>query len=64
MYKNMINKNIIKEVVLEQNALFRKQIDYLQRDVDKSFLKTKKISVITGIRRCGKLTLLKQISKN
>lgn len=60
----MINKNIIKEVVVEQNALFRKQVDYLPRNVDENFLKTKKVSVITGIRRCGKSTLLKQISKN
>jgi hypothetical protein len=60
----MVNKNIIKEVVIEQNSLFKKQVDYLQRDVDISFLKTKKISIITGIRRCGKSTLLKQISKN
>jgi predicted AAA+ superfamily ATPase len=36
----------------------------LQRNVDNNFLKTKKVSVITGIRRCGKSTLLKQISKN
>jgi len=60
----MINKNIIKEVVLEQNSLFRKDVNYLERNIDESFLKTKKVFVITGIRRCGKSTLLKQISKN
>ena len=36
----MINKNIIKEVVLEQNSLFRKDFYYLKRNIDNSFLKT------------------------
>ncbi|MFA5000460.1 MAG: ATP-binding protein [Patescibacteria group bacterium] len=60
----MINKNIIKEVVLEQNFLFRKKGVYLKRGLAENSLKTKKIFIITGIRRSGKSTLLKQISQN
>ncbi len=60
----MTNKNIIKEVVFEQNALFRKKGVYLKRVLAENSLKTKKIFIITGIRRSGKSTLLKQISQN
>jgi predicted AAA+ superfamily ATPase len=58
----MINKSIIKEVVLEQNDLFRKKGIYLERAISDAALKTKKIFIITGIRRCGKSTLLKQLA--
>lgn len=58
----MINKNIIKEVVFEQNSQFRKKDIYLERFIRGDVLKTKKIFIITGIRRCGKSTLLKQLA--
>ena len=39
-----------------------KDEDIVKRAVPESLLKTQKIVVITGIRRCGKSTLLKEIS--
>jgi uncharacterized protein len=59
----MIEKSLLTEVVIEQNNLFRKDKNYLDRVIAENFVKTKKIMVIAGIRRCGKSTLLKQLSK-
>jgi len=59
-----MNKNTIKTVVLEQRKNFEKKLEIIRRSVLRSFVESKKISVISGIRRCGKSTLLKQIAKN
>jgi hypothetical protein len=59
-----MNKNIIREIVLDQRESFQKKESFVVREVLENFLKTKKIIVISGIRRSGKSTLLKQISKN
>ena len=60
-----MNKNILKSVILDQIQGFTNIPDFfVKRTVDKNFISSKKISVITGIRRSGKSTLLKQISKN
>jgi hypothetical protein len=58
-----MDKNLIKEIIIDQRALFEKR-EFVARDFPANFLTTKKISVISGIRRCGKSTLLRQISKN
>jgi len=58
-----MDKNLIKEIIIDQRALFEKK-QFVARDFPANFLTTKKISVISGIRRCGKSTLLRQISKN
>ena len=58
-----MDKNLIKEIIIDQRALFEKK-EFVPRDFPANFLITKKISVISGIRRCGKSTLLRQISKN
>lgn len=58
-----MDKNLIKEIIIDQRALFEKK-KFVARDFPDNFLTTKKISVISGIRRCGKSTLLRQISKN
>jgi len=64
----MMNKDILKEIVSEQAESFAKDKGafngdrVLTRAVAPEFLKTKKISIITGIRRCGKSTLMKQIA--
>ncbi|HRY60141.1 MAG TPA: ATP-binding protein [Patescibacteria group bacterium] len=59
-----LDKKIIEQVVLDQRKTFEKRFDYIPREVPKSFLENKKISVISGVRRSGKSTLLKQISQN
>lgn len=57
-----MDKNTIKLVVLEQRKNFEKKIEIVARKVPKGFVESKKISVVSGIRRSGKSTLLKQIS--
>lgn len=59
-----MDKNIIRNVVLDQRELFEKKASFVHRIIPPAFLETKKISVISGIRRSGKSTLLKQVSKN
>lgn len=59
-----MDKNTIKLVVLEQRKNFEKKLEIIARQVPKEFIESKKISVISGIRRSGKSTLLKQISRN
>ncbi|OGI27411.1 MAG: hypothetical protein A2359_01055 [Candidatus Moranbacteria bacterium RIFOXYB1_FULL_43_19] len=59
-----MDKNIIKNTVLDQRESFEKKGDFVERDVPKGFLSSKKIGVISGIRRSGKSTLLKQVAKN
>jgi len=57
-----MEKTIIKQTILEQREFFEREEDIVKRAVPESLLKTQKIVVITGIRRCGKSTLLKEIS--
>lgn len=59
-----MDKNIIKETILDQRELFEKKGDFIARIFPREFLTAKKISVISGIRRSGKSTLLHQISQN
>lgn len=59
-----MDKSIIKLVAIEQRKNFEKEIEIVPRKVEKVFVDSKKISVISGIRRSGKSTLLRQIAKN
>lgn len=59
-----MDKNTIKSVVIEQRKNFEKKLEIISRELPKGFLEAKKVGVISGIRRSGKSTLLKQISKN
>jgi predicted AAA+ superfamily ATPase len=59
-----MEKTIIKQTILEQKEIFEREEDIVKRDIPEYLLKTPKIVVITGIRRCGKSTLLKEISGN
>lgn len=58
-----MNKNIIRDVILDQRESFEKKADFVLRNVPKNFLTSPKISVVSGIRRSGKSTLLKQVAK-
>lgn len=57
-----MDKNLLKEIILEQAESFKDKKDIIYREIGASFLKSKKISIITGIRRAGKSTLMKQIA--
>lgn len=59
-----MDKNTIKLVALEQRKNFEKKLEIVERKIPKGFVKSPKISVISGIRRSGKSTLLKQISRS
>ncbi len=59
-----MEKNKLKEVLQDQQALFDKVNDLIEREVSlKDSMKGNEIVIITGIRRCGKSSLLKLISK-
>ena len=59
-----MDKNIIKLAVIEQRKIFEKKMEIIKRNIPSDFLETRKISVISGIRRSGKSTLLKEIAQN
>lgn len=58
-------RNLLERVIADQQYFFRSKKPGITRSValDK-ILKSKQIVVITGVRRCGKSTLLKQIAEN
>lgn len=54
----------IEEIMLDQAFVFKAKESGMEREIDfEKFLKTKQITVISGVRRSGKSTLLRQISK-
>lgn len=60
----MLNLTLLEEVVNDQMEDFKKKDIGIIRDVDFSkYEKTRQITVISGIRRSGKSTLLAQFSK-
>ena len=59
-----MEKNKIKEVLQDQQGMFDKINNLIEREVSlKDYMKGNEIVIITGIRRCGKSSLLKIISK-
>lgn len=60
----MMNKTILKEIASEQAINFKSKKNIIKRDLPENFIKNKKVSIISGVRRSGKSTLLKQISEN
>ncbi len=60
----MKNLTLLEDVALDQFDNFVKKESGTERDIDfGKYLKTKQIVVISGIRRAGKSTLLRQFSK-
>lgn len=60
----MINMSLLEEVVNDQLEYFRKKDTGTARRIDfDKYLKTRQITVISGIRRSGKSTLLSQFSR-
>ncbi|MCX6766587.1 MAG: ATP-binding protein [Candidatus Moranbacteria bacterium] len=57
-----MNNKLIKEIVVDQRSAFESRDGFVPRNFPQKFLTSRKISVISGIRRSGKSTLLKQIS--
>ena len=61
---NFMEENILKEIILDQNE-FKQDIiqrDFLERVEEKR--KSDFIVIISGVRRCGKSTLLNEFRKN
>jgi len=59
-----MEKNRLRQVIADHQQIFGRKEEYLiERDVNLDyFLKGNEIVIISGIRRCGKSTLLKSIS--
>lgn len=58
-----MEKNQLKEIIIEQKNTFEKDLNIVSREISQNAISSPKITVITGIRRCGKSTLLRQIAK-
>ena len=58
-----MEKNQLKEIILEQKNTFEKDLEIIPRQIPTNAISSQKITVITGIRRCGKSTLLRQIAR-
>lgn len=56
-----MNKELLKTVIADQDYYYEKAKDSLKREFPGNFSVSKEIVIITGIRRCGKSTLLQQI---
>ncbi len=57
-----MDKETLKKIVLEQKETFEQEKEIVERIISDKVLSTPKIIIITGVRRCGKSTLLRQIS--
>ena len=63
----MINKEDLKRIVVKQKEEIEKIDGTVKRDILDEILiwfKDNRVIILTGIRRCGKSTILKQIMKN
>jgi hypothetical protein len=55
----------LKEIMLDQKEVFNLHDGLIQRDVDfSSYISTRQVIIITGIRRCGKSSLLYLIKEH
>ncbi len=54
-----MNKEHLKEILLDQKAVFNQPKRYISRDLDLGqYIQTGQVVIISGIRRCGKSSLL------
>jgi hypothetical protein len=59
-----MEKSKLREVLQDQQELFNKTDELIEREISlKDYMKGNEIIIITGIRRCGKSSLLNIISK-
>lgn len=59
-----MERNKLKEVLQDQQEWFERIEDLIEREISSNdYMKGNEIVIITGIRRCGKSSLLKIISK-
>jgi uncharacterized protein len=59
----MLDNTLLRQVINDQKSDFLREKMYISRAVDiTEHIQSTDISVITGVRRCGKSTLLRQIS--
>jgi len=63
LYYPIMEKQIVREILLDQQSFLETKGQLVERDIDLSkTINSKEIVVISGIRRCGKSTLLRMIS--
>ncbi|MCF8219565.1 MAG: ATP-binding protein [Bacteroidales bacterium] len=54
-----VNKERLKEIMLDQREMFNNQTHLISRDIDlKNYISTGLVVIISGVRRCGKSSLL------
>ena len=52
-------KDRLKEIMLDQNTVFNSKTGLIYRDVNlEKYITTSQVVIISGIRRCGKSSLL------
>ena len=56
-----MNKELLRTVIADQDRYFEQARDSVKRTIPENFFNAQDIVIITGIRRCGKSTLLQQI---
>ncbi len=59
-----MEKSVLRQIIIDQQELFNREEKIVERDINYDYyLKGDEIVIISGIRRCGKSTLLKIIAK-
>lgn len=64
---SIITKDLLKSIIIDQRSTFESRETGIEREILsklKKIIKSKQITLITGLRRVGKSTLLAQIAKN
>jgi len=59
-----MEKSVLQQIIIDQQEYFNREEALVERDIDYDYyLKGEEIVIISGIRRCGKSTLLKIIAQ-